>query len=335
MRLISEVVELGSDRRQFLLAASGLAALGGFGGVAQAQTFPPMPPVPKAWGKATIIPLWPDGPPAGGFVEEQLPQGWPGAFIRNIARPELHVFRPKVSNGRALLSIPGGAYRIVSIVNEGFDIAQDMTSRGYTVFVLSYRLPGEGWINREDVPLQDAQRAMRVIRANADRFKFDPEAVAAVGFSAGGHLAATLATGFAEGVYNARDDVDALNARPVAMGLIYPVISMSAPETHADSAAFLLGPNPSAELIARRSPAHHVTSETPPVFLVHALDDPAVPVENSLIMMRAMQKAGRPVETHLFEVGGHGFGPGPRNTPAGQWLKLFARWLDQHFTAKS
>lgn len=326
------------DRRQLLMAASALVASGGMVVASQAQAqpmgLPVLPPVPDTWRNATVIPLWPDGPPSGGFVEQSPSKGWPDAFVRNVARPELRVFRPQISNGRALLVIPGGAYMIVSILNEGLDIARDMTARGYTVFVLTYRLPGEGWLNRSDVPLQDAQRAMRMIRANAQAYRFDAGAVAAVGFSAGGHLGATLATGFAEQVYTPRDSVDALDARPVAAGLIYPVISMSAPETHADSAKFLLGPNPGADLIARRSPARHVAATTPPVFLVHAIDDPAVPFENSVIMMRAMHNAGRPVEAHFFEVGGHGFGPAPKDKPAGQWLNLFAKWLDQHVQPK-
>ena len=149
---------------------------------------------------------------------------------------------------------------------------------------------------------------------------YDPAKVAAVGFSAGGHLGATLATGFAEPVYAPRDATDALDARPAAMALIYPVISVTAPVTHAESAMRLLGNAPSAELIAKRSPAQHVTAQTPPVFLVHALDDKAVPAENSFIMLRALQAAIRPVEVHLFEAGNHGFGVGRPDTPVSHWL---------------
>lgn len=324
-----------ADRRAFLMAAAGLAGLIGAASPAQAQPFPTLPPVPDFWREAEVLPLWPEGTPTGGFVAADIPKDWPDAFVRNIAKPELRVFRPAISNGRALLSIPGGAYVFVSVLNEGVDIASDMTARGYTVFVLTYRLPGEGWSNRSDVPLQDAQRAMRVIRANAGRYGFDPDAVAAVGFSAGGHLGATLATGFGEQVYRPRDSTDALDARPAAVGLIYPVISMSAPETHADSAKHLLGSNPDASLVARRSPARHVSTVTPPIFLAHSFDDGAVPVENSLIMMRALRDARRPVEAHLFETGGHGFGPGPKQAPAGEWLTLFAKWLDQHLHGRA
>ena len=327
--MASGTIDIGAPigRRALLSGAVGLATLGA---TAAAQTFPKLPPMPRAWIDAAQIPLWPDGTPGGGYQAKPLPEGWPDIMVRNIDRPMLRVFRPAKSNGRALLSIPGGAYTFVSILNEGVDVARAMTERGYTVFVLTYRLPDEGWSDRPDVPLQDAQRAIRVIRANADRFGYDPASVAAVGFSAGGHLGATLATGFAEKVYAPRDAVDALDARPAAMALIYPVISVTAPVTHAESAMRLLGTNPDAQAIARRSPAQHVTARTPPLFLVHALDDTAVPAENSFIMMRAMQAAGRPVESHLFEEGGHGFGVGPADKPCGHWPTLFAAWLDRH-----
>ncbi len=317
-------------RRGFLVGATGLAVLGA--AASSAAQFPKLPPMPRAWIDAEQIPLWPNGTPGGGYTARAVPADWPDIMVRNIEKPMLRVFRPEKSNGRALLSIPGGAYTFVSILNEGVDVARAMTARGYTVFVLTYRLPDEGWANREDVPLQDAQRAIRVIRANAGRYGFDPAKVAAVGFSAGGHLGATLATGFAEPVYAPRDATDALDARPAAMALIYPVISVTAPVTHGESAMRLLGNAPSATLIAKRSPAQHVSAQTPPIFLVHALDDKAVPAENSMIMLRALQAASRPVELHLFEAGNHGFGVGRPDTPAGQWPALFAAWLDRHLS---
>ncbi|WP_422057183.1 alpha/beta hydrolase [Sphingomonas sp.] len=325
------LVKIGPiGRRGFIAGATGLAALAA--GSACAAQFPKLPPMPRAWIDAEQIPLWPNGTPGGGYTARAVPADWPDIMVRNIETPMLRVFRPEKPNGRALLSIPGGAYTFVSILNEGVDVARAMTARGYTVFVLTYRLPDEGWAKREDVPLQDAQRAIRVIRANAGRYGFDPAKVAAIGFSAGGHLGATLATSFSEPVYAPRDAADALDARPAAMALIYPVISVTAPVTHAESAMRLLGNAPPAELIAKRSPAQHVSAQTPPVFLVHALDDKAVPAENSMIMLRALQAANRPVELHLFEAGNHGFGVGRPDTPAGQWPALFAAWLDRHLS---
>ena len=145
--------------------------------------------------------------------------------------------------------------------------------------------PGEGWQQGDDVPLQDAQRAMRLIRANAARWRIDPQTLSVVGFSAGGHLAATLATDFAQGVYAPVDAADSGSARPFATALIYPVVTMALPGTHAVSRELLLGPNPSPTQIARRSAQLHVGADTPPLFLVHALDDAAVPVTNSLDLL--------------------------------------------------
>ena len=176
------------------MATSGaLAALGAVRVAAQ----PAAPAAAMAqWEAAATIPLWPGAAPNGGFRFHALPTDAPPQFLSNIEHPYLRIFRPQKSNGRSLLSIPGGAYRFVSIANEGVDIAADMTARGYTVFVLAYRLPGEGWTGRDDVPLQDAQRAIRLIRARAAEFGTDPEQIYSVGFSAGGHLAASLETGF-------------------------------------------------------------------------------------------------------------------------------------------
>lgn len=324
-------------RRGFLAGAAGVAALATASAPpsssARAAQFPPLPPMPREWIDAEQIALWPQGAPGTGFAARAVPADWPDIMVRNIDRPVLRVFRPATPNGRALLVLPGGAYTFVSIFNEGVDVARAMTARGYTVFVLTYRLPDEGWVDRADVPLQDAQRAVRVIRANAARYRVDPARVAAIGFSAGGHLGATLATGFAERVYAPRDAADALPARPDAVALIYPVISVTPPDTHAESAMRLLGEAPSPALVARRSPALHVTADTPPVFLVHALDDKAVPAANSLTMLRAMQAANRPVEVHLFEAGNHAFGIGRPGSPSARWPELFDAWLDRHLGA--
>lgn len=284
------------------------------------------------WNAAEVIPLWPGSPPNAGFARQpERPDARPN-FITNVAMPELRVFRPQQANGRSILSIPGGAYRFVSIANEGVDVAEAMTAKGYTVFVLVYRLPGEGWNGREDVPLQDAQRAVRLIRAQSAKYGLEAGKLYAVGFSAGGHLGATLATGFAEPVYAPVDAADALSARPDGVGLIYPVISHAPGVGHAESSRLLLGENPSPQLVAKRSPALHVSAETPPVFLMHAIDDPAVPVENSLLMIDALRAAGRPVEAHLFEEGGHGFGLGAPGLPVSKWIELFAGWIERQDT---
>jgi acetyl esterase/lipase len=239
----------------------------------------------------------------------------------------LRVFRPGRPNGRALLVVPGGSYWFVSVANEGLDVAERMITSGVTVFVLTYRLPGEGWKNRSDVPLQDAQRAMRVIRSRATQLGIDATKVSVLGFSAGGHLAATLATQHAEHTYEPIDAADRLDPRPCAAALIYPVVTMEKPLTHEMSRKLLLGESPSDAEVARRSAERHVNSATPPAFLVHAFDDPGVPVENSLRFMSAMRAAHRPVEAHLLQEGGHAFGVGYPKSPSEHWIELFSSWL--------
>jgi len=319
----------GLARRRFLAASVGglVAAAGASRSIAQPTS---LADAMGPWNAAAKIPLWSGAAPNGGFRQLRLPPDSPPFFLRNIEQPYLRVFRPDVPNGRSLLSIPGGAYTFVSIANEGVDVARAMTALGYTVFVLVYRLPGEGWNGREDVALQDAQRAVRLIRARSAEFGCDPEQIYTVGFSAGGHLAASLETGFGEQLYQARDATDGLSAKPRAGALVYPVISQTEGIGHAESTLRLLGENPAMLSIVRRSPDLHVTADTPPTFLVHAMDDPAVPIENSLLMMGALRGARRPVEAHFFESGGHGFGVGTPGQPNGAWVSLFSKWIESH-----
>jgi acetyl esterase/lipase len=291
---------------------------------------PPPAALPRAWIDAPRILLWPRDPPgAASFKPQPRPAEWSPVFLSNVTKPDLRVFRPTRPNGQAVLVIPGGAYWFVSSANEGVDLAQRLTAKGITVFVLTYRLPGEGWTNRSDVPLQDAQRAMRVICANAVRYAIQPEAVSVLGFSAGGHLAATLATQHLEKMYAPVDAMDQELARPHSASLIYPVITMDAPWTHAVSRKLLLGDSPTEAEVERRSAERHVDANTPPAFLVHAFDDDAVPVENSLRFISAMRDAKRPVEAHLLQEGGHAFGTGYSGTPTEHWIELYSSWLSR------
>lgn len=322
-------VELPSkiDRRTVLLSAGG-AALASRVGVANATPAMAKADYMNVWNGVETIELWPSGAPgAGGFRRQPVASDADPAHLFNIERPALHVFRSPRPSGESLLVIPGGAYRFVSVDNEGVDVAARFNPAGITVFVLTYRLPGEGWEQRQDVPLQDAQRAIRLIRSRAGSFGIDAERVAALGFSAGGHLAATLATAFASEVYRPADAADALSARPAAVGLIYPVLTMLPPLTHRESRENLLGKDASAEVVELRSPLRHVSADTPPMFLAHAMDDDAVPAENSIRMMEAMRSAGRPVEAHLFQEGRHAFGIGRPGTPSELWPQSFRLWL--------
>lgn len=324
-------VPASADRRTVLTAVGAGLLLGSTAVAQPAPVAPeasgPLGPLSPAWRAAEVLPLWQGTPPETGFRAQPLPPDSPPGFFRNVATPALHVFRPRVANNAAIMLIPGGAYTFIVGTHEGGDTAQAFAARGYTVFVLIHRLPGEGWSHRSIVPLQDAQRAIRVIRANAPRYALDPARVAVLGYSAGGHLAASLATGFAEPTYVARDAIDRHDPRPWAAGLIYPVVTLAPQFTNPQSAAYLLGPAPDETLIAQRSPDRHVDATTPPTFLAHALDDKAAPPENSFLMLSALRAARVPAEAHFFERGGHGFGLGSPGSPNAQWPALFDSWL--------
>jgi len=248
-----------------------------------------------------------------------------------IRNPRLDVFRAAKPNGAALLLIPGGGYERVVLDKEGYELAALLTQRGVTCFVLFYRLPAEGWRNASDVPLADAQRAMRLIRAQATKWQVDPLRVAAMGFSAGGHLCADLATRFEHEAYDPVDAADSGSARPMLAAPIYPVVTMDPAFAHAGSREKLIGRNPAPALEAAHSPDRQVSRVTPPCFLLHAEDDDVVPVENTVLLRAALKKAGVPVETHIFEKGGHGFGlRGAVGKPVAIWPELFQGWAKAH-----
>lgn len=271
------------------------------------------------------IPLWPEGriePAPRGLVEHNS-----GGLVA-IAQPRLEVFFPPsgVDKGRAVLVIPGGGYSRLAINNEGYATARLLTPRGYTVCVLVYRLPGEGWTNRAQAPMQDVQRAIRIVRARALDWSVDPVNVGVIGYSAGGHLAGMLATRFAQPSYPLRDSIDSHPARPAYAALIYPVISLNETSSHMVSKRNLLGEIPTSWQVAAYSVDKGVTAETPPVFLACAADDPIVPAANSIAMFQAMQAVRGKAELHIFEAGGHGFGTASKTTAAA-WPELWLRWM--------
>lgn len=284
------------------------------------------------------FPLWP-GPPPGAPAKPILPN-WTmnnpppnrELWIRGVPMPEVHVYRPARADGSSLLVLPGGGYEFLSIQNEGLDPAERFTAERTTVFILTYRLPGEGWSNRSRVPLQDAQRAMRLIRSRAGEFRIRPDDLGVLGFSAGGHLAADLAVGHTGRLYAPVDAADTLSELPAFVGLIYPVISLDPKLTEGNSRPSLLGPNPTPAEVTEHSPALHVDSMTPPSFIVAAFDDGLVHIDNSLMWIDAVRRAkGASVEAHLLTKGGHGFGLHlPRDNPGSRWPDLFALWMRQH-----
>jgi acetyl esterase/lipase len=282
-----------------------------------------------------VIRLWPVAAPGGDQVEvhQQIVDRHPNPadsrdrYAEGVIEPTLTVFRPAKPDGSSLLIAPGGGYIRVMLDNEGFEAARVFAAAGVTCFVLRYRFPGDGWAAGPDTPLQDAQRAMRLVRADAAKHGRDVERVGVLGFSAGGHVAATLASLHSKHVYAPVDASDDLSAKPCAAGLVYPVISMQTPVAHEGSRLQLIGAHPNDALEALWSADHMVSAETPPCFLVHAFDDGSVPVENSLRMAEALHAAKIPAELHVFEQGGHGFGLRlAKDMTAAAWPELFLRW---------
>jgi len=294
-----------------------------------AKGLPPGLPQPSE-----TIDLWPKGAPGMSArtlietVEERSTDSLvTDRAVYGISRPRMAVFRPDRPNGAAVLLTPGGGYKWVVVDKEGYEMARWLAARGFTAFVLFYRLPGEGWAAGPDVALADAQRAMRLIRHRARAFAIEPERVAAMGFSAGGHVCADLGARFAAKVYEPVDAADKLSARPHCAAPIYPVVSMDLAIAHAGSRALLLGSNPTAQAEALHSPDRNVPADAPPHFLLHAEDDDSVPIENTLRLRAALKARGVRVETHLFEHGGHGFGL--RKTagkPVEAWPELWRAW---------
>ncbi|WP_232492542.1 alpha/beta hydrolase [Novosphingobium kaempferiae] len=284
-----------------------------------------------------VIDLWPGTPPGAPSplpveraTERSANPAQPDRVIAGIARPRITAFRPKYPNGAALLVIPGGGYREESFDKGGVQVAQWLAEHGYTAFVLTYRLPGEGWQDRSNTPLADAQRAMRLIRARAKAYGIEPERVAVMGSSAGGHLCADLASRFDFPAYAPVDATDKLSARPFCAAPLYPVVSMDPAITHAGSREKLLGPNPTPEAEAAHSIDRIVTTRSPPHFIVHAEDDATVPVENSLRLRAALRAAGVTVDLHLFAEGGHGFNLwNIAGKPVAAWPSLWLDWASR------
>lgn len=322
------------DRRSAILGtlASGLASS------ALGQTAPP-----RSAGAAAVaalpepdetIDLWPHGAPGAPrhalvetIEERSKDPALTDRAVTGISRPRLVVFRPRIANGSAVLVAPGGGYARVVIDKEGYELGRWLAARGFTVFVLFYRLPGEGWAAGPDVALADAQRAMRVIRSRARDYGVYPERVAAMGFSAGGHVCGDLATRFDAHVYSPVDAADRLAARPDVAALLYAVQSMTPALAHPGSRDLLIGRGASNALALAHSTAHNVAARTPPCFLAHAEDDGTVDVENTIAFRAACKAAGVAVETHLFAAGGHGFGlRRAMGKPAAAWPELFLAW---------
>jgi acetyl esterase/lipase len=295
-------------------------------------------PLPSGFER---FPIWPGKAPGGErvIVQEQETLRQPESptddtAFSHVTTPTLTLLRPEAlgvkPNGAAMLLIPGGGYTRVAIGKEGYAIARRFAQAGYSCFSLVYRLPADGWTAGAEAPLQDAQRALRVVRALGKREKFDAERVGVMGFSAGGHLAAWLTSRTPQESYAPVDASDSEPIKAAIAAYMYPVIQMEGPFVHAGSRTQLLGANPTPERMRAYSLDQDVSPHTPPVFLAHALNDTAVPPENSLAMLAALRAKGVASECHLFESGNHGFGIAPPPAAPAPWPDLFLAFARRH-----
>ncbi|MDR7209867.1 alpha/beta hydrolase [Flavobacterium piscis] len=282
------------------------------------------------FGQSKVIEVW-NGKVPGSIQNPNYKQVIDSAYyikLRNISKPIIEVYPASADNnsGTAVVVCPGGGYYGVSFVGEGQEIAKWLNSLGISAVVLHYRLPNDVIMKDKSIgPLQDGQEAIRIVRRNAKQWGIDPHKIGIMGFSAGGHLASTIATHFNEKVY---ESVDATSARPDFSLLIYPVISMEESITHKGSQVNLLGSNPSLGQIKYFSNELQVNAETPPAFLVHSIDDGAVPVQNSIGYATAMQKHHVPCELHIYQTGGHGYGLGRSKNTESSWPEACRKWLE-------
>jgi len=281
------------------------------------------------------IDLYPKGVPnskkvsAGSYIEKIV-----NTRASKVSVPTLIPFFPEKgkANGTSIIICPGGGYSILSMENEGYAIARKFSEIGITAFILKYRLPSDSvMVDKTIGPLQDAQRAVQLVRQRAKEWGLNTDRVGIIGFSAGGHLASTAITHFDKAVIDNKDNV---NLRPDFAVLMYPVISFGE-LAHKGSKDNLIGKTPTSEMVDLYSNEKQVTANTPPTFLVHAQDDRTVPVMNSVVFYEAMVKNKVKGELHLYQAGGHGFGLNNKTTKD-EWFERCKNWMDANgwLTAK-
>jgi acetyl esterase/lipase len=267
-----------------------------------------------------VIPLW-SGPAPGAL----------GTDTTDI--PAITVFLPRnvAPNTPAIIICPGGSYQRLASNHEGRQVANFMNSMGIAAFVLRYRL---GPRYHHPIELGDVQRAIRLVRSHAADWHLDPARIGIMGFSAGGHLAMTASTHLDAGNASASDPLDRVSSRPDIAILGYPVISMTAPWTHAGSRTALLGDHPDPQLASSLSGENAVTKETPSTFIFQTSEDTTVPAENAIYYFLALRRAGVPAEMHVFERGVHGLGLANADPALSEWSKLLTNWLRMHGVIK-
>ncbi len=263
-------------------------------------------------------------PPATPAPEPLWPNGAPGALGTAAEdTPSLTPYLAKSPNGTAVVVCPGGGYQHLAMDHEGVQIAKWLNSLGISAFVLQYRL---GPKYHHPAMIDDAHRAIRIVRTRSESLHIQPDRIGIWGFSAGGHLASTAATHFDSGDANSADPIERAGSRPDFAILSYPVISLGE-FAHVGSRTNLLGKTPDPKLVEDLSNDLRVTPQTPPTFLFHTTADATVPVENSVRFYMALRKAGVPAELHIFQNGPHGVGLAPTDASLSAWGGLLANWL--------
>lgn len=253
----------------------------------------------------------------------------PGMVYR-VIRPSLEIYLPAegTATGSAVIICPGGSYKVLTYAGEGIATAKAFAKKGVTAFVLKYRLPDDAISSNKTIaPLQDAQRAIKIVREGATQWKLDPHKIGVAGFSAGGHLASTLATHYRQPLI---ENTNNTSLRPDFLVLVYPVISMQDSLTHADSRRNLLGNSPTDELKKIYSNNLQVDAETPPTYITHAADDKLVDVDNTVVFFESLRHHKVPVEMHIYPKGGHGFifSMPDWTTPLFTWMQK-ANWINK------
>lgn len=263
------------------------------------------------------------------YEEEEIYKDNELQSTSRVVVPTITLYTPTETkpNGTSVIIFPGGGYSHLSMNKEGKKVAKWLNSLGITAFLLKYRMPSDLTMRDKTIgPLQDAQEAVRMVRRNAKKWNLDSNKIGVIGFSAGGHLAATLSTNFSEITY---ESIDNTSARPDFTILIYPVISMQKEIAHKGSKEKLLGINPSEKLTKKFSCDLNVNADTPKTFIVHATDDQSVPVENSINYYLALKNNKIQCELHRYEKGGHGFGLGLIDTSK-NWTQDCENWIQNN-----
>ena len=278
------------------------------------------------YSQNVVIPLWDnENLETHNSYEKELTDG---EYFYSIENPEIAVYLPSKRNstGQAVLIIPGGGYHKISFSWEGTDVAKWLNANGIAGIVLKYRLPNskENGLPNSNLPFLDAQKAMKIIRQNAEQWNINKEKIGVMGFSAGGHLASMLGTLGCENNYTN----DSNKICPNFMILMYPVITMNKEFAEKGSKENLIGKNPTKDLIEQYSTEKHVSSRTPATFIVHASDDKVVPVKNSLLFYEALLQNGIKTEMHIYQYGGHGFSLANNKGYLSFWRKNCLNWLN-------